>query len=481
VAVPSWYKSARGSGGGYFRDQALALQAAGWRVAMLAPDLYTPRDLRRGEVAPGRGRNVRVEDDGVPTWRRDALMLVPRLPYRNAAVFAWCGLKLLARYVAANGLPDLVQAHGALNAGVAAWAIRRRWGIPYVLTEHSTAFAQGRLRSWERDLVRRVIEGARHCVAVSPQLAALLAEQYPESRWQYLPNPLGEAFLAADAAAARRETGEPFVFVSVARLSPEKGHARLIEAFSEAFGGDPGIRLRLAGEGPMRAELERLCAARGVAGQIDFLGLLPSATVRNELAAADAFVLASDVETFGVAVIEALACGRPVIVTASGGPDHLVTAANGMLIPPRDPAALRDALIRMRQEAGDYDRMAIRAEARRPTARSVCASVSSRDRRLTGRRSAPTGEALVQRFVETIDESEGRRLEPPREARLCCRKISAPGCGSGSARVCARSYSGSVASFSRAAGNGPESRPICRFQRSESEVIAPHRQALIAS
>jgi glycosyltransferase involved in cell wall biosynthesis len=364
VAIPSWYKSGRGSGGGYFRDQALALQRAGWRVSMLAPDIYTPRDLRRGPAPAVRGRTFSSDDDGLPTWRRDALVLVPRLPYRNATAFALCGLRLFARYRAANGAPDLVQAHGALNAGVAAWAIRRRWGVPYVLTEHSTAFAQGRLRWWERDLVRRVVEGAQHCVAVSPQLAALLTAQYPGSRWQYLPNPLGAAFLTVDAAA-RRAAGAPFVFVSVARLSPEKGHARLIEAFAEAFGGDPGSRLRLAGEGPIRAELERLCAARGVAGQVDFLGLAPASGVREELLAADAFVLASDVETFGVAVIEALACGRPVIVTASGGPDHLVTAANGRLIPPRDPMALRDALIRMRQEAGDYDRAAIRAEALR--------------------------------------------------------------------------------------------------------------------
>ena len=362
LAIPSWYKSARGSGGGYFRDQALALQQAGWQVAMLAPDLYTPRDLRRGEVAPGRGRSVRVEDDGIETWRRDALVLVPRLPYRNAAIFALGALKLFGRYVAANGAPDLVQAHGALNAGVAAWAIRRRWGAPYVLTEHSTAFAQGRLRWWERDLVRRVIEGAKHCLAVSPQLAELLIEQYPGSRWQYLPNPLGEAFLTA-SIEAQRDTAAPFVFISVARLSPEKGHAPLIEAFADAFGGDPGVRLRLAGDGPMRRELEPLCAARGVAGQVDFLGLLSSERVRDELAAADAFVLASDVETFGVAVVEALACGRPVIVTASGGPDHLVAAANGMLIPPRDPAALRDALIRMRREVPGYNRAAIRAEA----------------------------------------------------------------------------------------------------------------------
>ena len=365
VAIPSWYKSARGSGGGYFRDQALALQQAGWRVAMLAPDLYTPRDLRRGQVAPDRGRAVRVEDDGVPTWRRDALVLLPRLPYRNAAIFAWCGLTLFTRYVRANGAPDLVQAHGALNAGVAAWAIRRRSGVPYILTEHSTAFAQGRLRGWERDLVCRVIGDAQHCLAVSPQLAALLSRQYPGSRWDYLPNPLGEAFLAADAVPAGQRSADPFVFICVARLSPEKGHARLIESFGDAFHGDPGTRLRLVGEGPIRPDLERLCAARGIAGQVDFLGLLPSAEVRDELTRADAFVLASDVETFGVAVIEALACGQPVIVTASGGPDHLVTAANGILIPPNDPAALRDALVQMRGQAASYDHAAIRAEALR--------------------------------------------------------------------------------------------------------------------
>ena len=362
VAIPSWYKSARGSGGGYFRDRALALQQAGWRAAMLAPDLYTPRDLRHGDVASERGRSIRVENDGVETWRRDTLVLSPRLPYRNAALFALCGLRLFARYAATNGRPDLIEAHGALNAGVAAWALRRRWGVPYILTEHSTSFAQGRLRWWERDLVRRVIADARHCLAVSPQLAGLLSEQFPGSRWEYLPNPLGEVFVG-HAEASRRDTGAPFVFVCVARLSPEKGHARLIEAFASAFGGDPTVRLRLIGDGPLRGELERLCAVRAIAGQIEFLGVLSSEQVRDELAAADAFVLASDVETFGVAVIEALACGCPAVVTASGGPEHLVSGANGLVIPPRDPDALHAALIRMRQQAGHYDRSAIRAAA----------------------------------------------------------------------------------------------------------------------
>ncbi len=365
VGVPSWYRSARGSGGGYFRDQALALQAAGYRVAMLAPDIYTPRDLRHGRVPPQFGRAIRVEDDGIPTWRREALVLAPRLPYRNAAMLALCGVKLFAQYRAQNGLPDLVQAHSMLNAGVVALAIKRRHGVPYIVMEQNTHFALGRLRWWERDLVRRVIAGARQLIAVSPALAVLLQGQYPGSSWDYLPNPLGDAFVADRPAPERRDAAQPFVFFSAARMTPEKGHALLIEAFAEAFGGDPGSRLVLAGDGPMQPQLKALCRERGVAARVDFPGLLSSSRVRDAMEACDAFVLASDVETFGVVVIEALACGRPVVVTRSGGPDHLVTAANGLLIPTANLPALRDALTLMRRSAAGYDRAAIRADALR--------------------------------------------------------------------------------------------------------------------
>jgi glycosyltransferase involved in cell wall biosynthesis len=358
VAIPSWYKSARGSGGGYFRDQALALQAAGYRVAMLAPDIFTLRDLRDGRAPPQRGR-LRIEDDGIPTWRRAMLVLAPRLPYRNAAAMAWCGLKLFARYRRENGAPELIQAHSALNAGVVALAIKHRYGIPYILSEHSTAFAQSVMRRWEHALMRRVVRGAALCTAPSPHLAGLLSDLYPGSRWQCLPNPLGEVFTAESAPRARNGS-RPFVFLSVARQTPEKGHALLIEAFAEAFRGDATTRLRLAGDGPLHGALRTLCRERGIDEQVDFPGTLSAEQVRDAMYDADAVVLASEVETFGVVVIGALACGRPVVVTASGGPDHLVDASNGLLIPTGDRPALRGALIDMRRSAGDYDSSALR-------------------------------------------------------------------------------------------------------------------------
>ncbi len=364
VAIPSWYSSGRGSGGGYFRDQALALQSAGHRVAILAPDIYTSRDLRAGRVSRAASDGIVVEEDGVAVYRRARRVRMPRLPYRNALAWSWCGLGLFAAYVARNGIPDLVHAHCCLNAGVLAALIRARHGVPFVVTEHSTGFAQDRLRWWERDLVRRVIRRADARVAVSPHLAGLLERQYPGSAWAYMPNILGEAFRMPAAGVARPEPpGRPFVFLCAARLVPVKNHALLIEAFADAFAGDTTTRLHLAGEGPLQAELAGLAAEHGVAAQVAFHGNLPAEQLRAAMQQADAFVLASDVETFGVVVIEAQAAGLPVVCTASGGPDHLIDAANGRIVPTGDRPALCRALAEMRRRAPCYDRALISAEA----------------------------------------------------------------------------------------------------------------------
>src|SRR5947209_4850214 len=111
VVIPSWYSGGRGSGGGYFRDQALALQAAGHRVAMLAPDIHTRRDVRAGRVDGAAAGRLVIEHDGIDVYRLSRRLVAPRLPYRNALSWSRCGLALFAEYIARNGRPDLVHAH----------------------------------------------------------------------------------------------------------------------------------------------------------------------------------------------------------------------------------------------------------------------------------------------------------------------------------------------------------------------------------
>src|SRR6185503_16584107 len=218
VAIPSWYSGGRGSGGGYFRDQALALQAAGHRVAVMAPDIHTGRDLRAGRVSPAETRGTIVEHDGIDVYRRTRRVRLPRMPYRNASLWSWCGLGLFAEYAARHGVPELVHAHACLNAGVLAALIRARYGVPFIVTEHSTGFAEGRLRWWEQDLVRRVIIRAEARNAVSPHLARLLERQFTGHSWRYVPNILGDAFLAPANQPTRSTAAQPFRFLCAARL-----------------------------------------------------------------------------------------------------------------------------------------------------------------------------------------------------------------------------------------------------------------------
>ena len=113
-------------------------------------------------------------------------------------------------------------------------------------------------------------------------------------------------------------------------MSPVKNHALLIEAFADAFADRADTVLQLAGDGPLEPGLRRLCDERGIAAQVEFLGALSAERLRAAMAAADAFVLASDVETFGVVVIEAQAAGLPVIVTDTVS----LTAACALIRPP---------------------------------------------------------------------------------------------------------------------------------------------------
>ena len=153
LLIPSWYAHLRSAGGGsFFRDQAQALAAAGHKVGLIYPKLWGLRDYRTGPL-PDMNR-IRTEDDGaVRVWRIDTLHRLPRVPFRDACKFTAAGMRLFDAYVAAEGRPDILHAHAALYGGVLARRAAARSGIPFVLTEHSTDFAQGKYRWWQKRLV----------------------------------------------------------------------------------------------------------------------------------------------------------------------------------------------------------------------------------------------------------------------------------------------------------------------------------------
>jgi glycosyltransferase involved in cell wall biosynthesis len=132
--------------------------------------------------------------------------------------------------------------------------------------------------------------------------------------------------------------------ISIARLRPEKGHALLLQSFATVQREIPHARLRLVGDGPLAHELQDEAAALGIQDQVDFVGATND--VWTQLRQANVFALASQSETLGIALLEAMAAGLPVVATAVGGiPELIKPGRNGELVPPNDHAAMAEALV----------------------------------------------------------------------------------------------------------------------------------------
>jgi glycosyltransferase involved in cell wall biosynthesis len=143
----------------------------------------------------------------------------------------------------------------------------------------------------------------------------------------------------------REELGVPdgaVLLVCVGRLEPEKDVNTLIEAMP-LLPAIPDIRLVIAGSGSQESALRAKLTDWGLDDCVTFLGFRKDAT--SLIAAADAFVLPSKVESFGLVLLEAMSVAKPVVATAAGGPLEIVDqGVTGLLVPPSDPGALAAAL-----------------------------------------------------------------------------------------------------------------------------------------
>lgn len=185
--------------------------------------------------------------------------------------------------------------------------------------------------------------GADHLIGNTPDIVDWIAAQgWPEDRVHYVPNFVTET----KAKAVSRKTfstpeAAPLI-LALGRLHPNKAFDVLIKALASV----PEAYLWLAGEGPLRAELETLAARAGVVSRVRFLGWRED--VASLFAAADIFACPSRHEPLGNVVIEAWAQGLPVVAAASEGPSQLIEdGIDGMLVPIEDWTAMASAINRL--------------------------------------------------------------------------------------------------------------------------------------
>lgn len=218
-------------------------------------------------------------------------------------------------------------------------------------------------------------------VAIASEVAVSLDRVYGLTRVPLIPNgiPLqAYRFPEMTRAEWRRREGieaEEVVFVCVGRLTPQKNQQLLLDAFARVPGAKEKGRLLLVGDGEKRRELELQAAALGLGHRVHFLGVRTDIPII--LGACDVLVLSSRWEGNPLAVMEAMAAGKPVIATAVGGVPELVTdGATGLLVAPGDAAALGEALSALLHDASKRREMGGAAAQR--AEEQFCAKVMTR-------------------------------------------------------------------------------------------------------
>ncbi len=291
-----------------------------------------------------------------PVIPKVGMSLAPWLLYQASA-------RALRRLLAEGRGFDLIDAHYFYPDGVAAVWLGRRFHLPVVVTARGSDVTQLPNHAVPRKLLRQAINDADGMIAVSAALkAALVGLGAAPEAVEVLRNGVDTAlFRPADRAAARSTLGltRP-TLISVGLLVERKGHHRVIEAMRLL----PDHELLILGEGPERGRLEGLIAKRELGGRVRLLGSRPHAELALFYSAADALVLASSREGWANVLLEAMACGTPVVASPiPGNPEVVQSPEAGVIAPENSPDGIAAGVRAL--FAGSRDRAATRAYAER--------------------------------------------------------------------------------------------------------------------
>lgn len=366
------YPTAGGSGV-VATELACALAVSGHDVHLLS---YAPP--LRLQACPARVRWHEVEVTSYPLFRYP--------PYDAA---------LASRIVSTaeeEGL-DVVHVHYAIPHALAALLARdvvapRR--LPVVTTLHGTDITVvGQERAYA-PMTRHALRQSDAVTAVSAWLAAETDRVFGSvAPVEVVPN-----FVDVERFAPRRDgqrrrayarSGEALL-IHVSNFRPVKRAVAAVEVLARVVAHRPAVLL-MVGDGPERAACEARARDLSVRERVRFVGA--QADVETLLPLADVLLLPSEFESFGLAALEAMACGTPPVASAAGGLPEVVTdGVDGRLVPPGDDAAMAEAVLEL---LGDDARRAAMAEAARTTA---CA-------RFSPAIVVPRYEAIYRRVVET--------------------------------------------------------------------------------
>lgn len=339
-----WYPDEKNPHHGIFiRHQAVALSAEHEVWVISGKVDYSRRATSE----------VSIQHSQVGSVKETRVLVTQSLPVINQLHYFY-QLHKIAIEIASEFKPDII--HGSIGyaGGVWSYLVSKSINVPYVLTEH-TRITNNFRSILHKQLTLLAFKKASAVMVVSQAQVPLMKSYLKDTSIHVVNNILDPAFFEHPIVSV---SNQEIQIGFIGSLNTDvKGLDVLLQAASLL---QLDYVLHIAGAGSKLEEYKRLSEELGVAANCRFYGFVNPKDVLTFYQQVHFMVSSSRYETFGVSNIEAMACGRPVVATDSGGPTEYINEQTGLLVAVNNPVELAASITKMAQELNQYNSQAIR-------------------------------------------------------------------------------------------------------------------------
>jgi L-malate glycosyltransferase len=255
---------------------------------------------------------------------------------------------------------DLTHSFFTVPCGILSWLLKRKYNLPYIISlrgsdvpGYSERFAA--LYKFITPVIKRIWKDAYFVIANSQGLAELALKSKTEKEIGVIPNGIDIHDFSPDYS---KKDPNNFTIVCVSRITPRKGIRVLIQAFKIVAGRYENVRLLIVGDGNEKSSLEQLVMGLGLKDKVTFTGPIAHEKVLPYYQKANIFALPSLNEGMSNTMLEALACGLPIITTDTGGTKELVTDnKNGFIVKMKNSYDLAEKIEKFLLDKGLDEKM----------------------------------------------------------------------------------------------------------------------------
>ena len=270
------------------------------------------------------------------------------------------GLRYKINYKKLPGKPDIVFFQSSIWTGAALCRKLKQENIPFMVSEHLKEFLiPNGFSAFNHRLIQQTYSLCFKVIATSKVLKKAITKKFKidENKITLIPNPVDEDVFTLKPPLKNQAS---ISITTVALFRQEKNIDLIIKAFYNILKSGINGNLNIIGNGPLESNIKKQIKSLKITNQVKLWGYLSNQRIVEILHQSDVFIMGSSIETFGVALIEAQACGVPAVATQCGGPNDIILEEKGVLVGLNSEEELTQGLKNIIIKLDSYDSSIIR-------------------------------------------------------------------------------------------------------------------------